>query len=175
LGDAFLNKYYAAFDFANKRVGFAIAVQNTDDVCQDDLDLDIGYHNPDFHQMDSTGEPTTGLGDVLQVDGDFGSFNSTQDDTVIANTDIISNTAAPTSTSSFHTVVSAILITLGLGLIAKLMHTKREQRKTHRLNMMMSEGAMDQEDGFKDVALDSDSEEDDNDFILDHETLHRMN
>ena len=43
LGDAFLNKYYAAFDFMNKRVGFAPASKNSADICQSDLPMDITY------------------------------------------------------------------------------------------------------------------------------------
>jgi len=43
LGDVFLTKYYAAFDFINKRVGFAPASQHSADVCQSDLPMDITY------------------------------------------------------------------------------------------------------------------------------------
>ena len=38
-----MNKYYAAFDFANKRVGFALAAQHSQDVCEVDLPLDITH------------------------------------------------------------------------------------------------------------------------------------
>ena len=38
---AFLNKYYAAFDFRNKRVGFALAAEDSLDKCDADLNLDI--------------------------------------------------------------------------------------------------------------------------------------
>ena len=41
LGDPFFAKYYAAFDFAKKRVGFALAEENSSDVCRDDLPIDL--------------------------------------------------------------------------------------------------------------------------------------
>lgn len=41
LGDVFFNKYYAAFDFVKKRVGFAEAAEDSTDVCARDLELDI--------------------------------------------------------------------------------------------------------------------------------------
>lgn len=41
LGDVFFNKYYAAFDFEKKRVGFAEAAEDSADSCTMDLDLDI--------------------------------------------------------------------------------------------------------------------------------------
>lgn len=41
LGDPFFAKYYVAFDFVKKRVGFAPAEVNSPDVCRDDLPIDI--------------------------------------------------------------------------------------------------------------------------------------
>mmetsp|Transcript_64185 Transcript_64185/g.75227 ORF Transcript_64185/g.75227 Transcript_64185/m.75227 type:complete len:207 (+) Transcript_64185:2-622(+) len=39
LGADFFNKYYAAFDYGNRRIGLAPAVELDDDVCTDDLVL----------------------------------------------------------------------------------------------------------------------------------------
>mmetsp|Transcript_51541 Transcript_51541/g.154744 ORF Transcript_51541/g.154744 Transcript_51541/m.154744 type:complete len:379 (-) Transcript_51541:34-1170(-) len=46
LGDAFFNRYYAAFDFVKKRVGFAKAAENSADECTSDLHLDISTSQP---------------------------------------------------------------------------------------------------------------------------------
>jgi hypothetical protein len=64
LGDAFLTKYYTAFDFYNKRVGFALASASTVDKCDTDMGLDIAFNNgfdvdvpilePDFVLDDDT-------------------------------------------------------------------------------------------------------------------------
>jgi hypothetical protein len=43
LGDPFLNKYYSAFDFVNKRVGFAVSAENSADICPTDLPMDVSY------------------------------------------------------------------------------------------------------------------------------------
>lgn len=43
LGDPFLNKYYSAFDFVNKRVGFAVSAENSVDICPTDLPMDVSY------------------------------------------------------------------------------------------------------------------------------------
>ena len=43
LGDVFLNKYYAAFDFQKKRVGFAKASKRSADICETDLSMDLSF------------------------------------------------------------------------------------------------------------------------------------
>ena len=43
LGDPFINSYYTAFDFGQKRVGFAELSDGDGDQCQDDLGYDINY------------------------------------------------------------------------------------------------------------------------------------
>lgn len=46
LGDPFMNAYYTAFDFGEKRVGFAKLATGDGDQCQDDLGFDINYNGP---------------------------------------------------------------------------------------------------------------------------------
>ena len=43
LGDAFLNKYYTAFDFENQLLGIAPAAEYADDRCERDLDMDVNH------------------------------------------------------------------------------------------------------------------------------------
>jgi cathepsin D len=47
LGDPFFTKYYVAFDFVHKRVGFALAQENSDDICNTDLTIDIKQQHQD--------------------------------------------------------------------------------------------------------------------------------
>ena len=43
LGDAFLNKYYSAFDFENQKLGLALAAENAQDRCDSDLSMDVTH------------------------------------------------------------------------------------------------------------------------------------
>lgn len=47
LGDPFLSKFYAVFDFGEKRLGFARSARNSKDVCPSDTDLDLEFYHPD--------------------------------------------------------------------------------------------------------------------------------
>lgn len=44
LGDVFLNRYYAAFDFVNRKVGFAKLTSDSTELCPADLPMDISYN-----------------------------------------------------------------------------------------------------------------------------------
>lgn len=53
-----MNKYYAAFDFENKRVGLALAVEDSDDTCHADQNLDLSNHQQE-EIVETTGAPST--------------------------------------------------------------------------------------------------------------------
>jgi cathepsin D len=61
LGDPFLTKYYAAFDFGpKKRIGLALAQRDSTDFCRDDNDIWVGGNSLDQeHQSSSSGSSTT--------------------------------------------------------------------------------------------------------------------
>jgi len=43
LGDVFLDRYYAAFDAGQNRIGFAVAAPSSGSYCEDDWPLDVAY------------------------------------------------------------------------------------------------------------------------------------
>jgi cathepsin D len=58
LGDPFFTKYYVAFDFVQKRVGFALAQENSDDMCNSDLTIDI-RQRPQASEKAASGDTST--------------------------------------------------------------------------------------------------------------------
>ncbi|KAG7348624.1 aspartyl protease [Nitzschia inconspicua] len=59
LGDAFLNKYYAAFDFENQKIGLALAAKEALDVCDADRILDINNFWDTFVDVDPEDQQDT--------------------------------------------------------------------------------------------------------------------
>ena len=47
LGDPFLSKFYAVFDFGGKRLGFARSARSSNDICPSDTNLDLDSYHPD--------------------------------------------------------------------------------------------------------------------------------
>jgi len=64
LGSNFVNKYYTAFDFGNKRVGFAMGVRDSNDICQADLGIDIGNKHKDPSNNGGIPSPPVLIDDV---------------------------------------------------------------------------------------------------------------
>jgi hypothetical protein len=66
LGDVFLNRHYAAFDFGNRKVGFArLSTEDSGEFCQKDWKMDIKY---DGKEVNATG----GASNNANVNGSSG-------------------------------------------------------------------------------------------------------
>jgi hypothetical protein len=71
LGDPFFTKYYIAFDFVRKRVGFALSEENSSDVCGADhgIDMDSKVDEATSHESSGAGE-TEMMHQPIQVSDD---------------------------------------------------------------------------------------------------------
>ncbi len=71
LGDPFFLKYYIAFDFVRKRVGFALSEENSSDVCGADhgIDMDSKVDEATSHESSGAGE-TEMMHQPIQVSDD---------------------------------------------------------------------------------------------------------
>ena len=168
MGDAFLNKYYTAFDFGNKRVGFAVATQHSDDVCQDDIDLDLNHHYPDgLDDGQDNQPPTVSPGDFLaEADKNAASISANGDNS--------------NSISGFHMAFAFIAAAVGFAVTAKFIYKKKKQTQLEEMMNQAETTMVQSDDGFRDINLDDSDdepevEEFEDDFIMDTETLHRMN
>lgn len=174
MGDAFLNKYYTAFDFRNKRVGFAVATQHSDDVCQDDIDMDLNHHYPDgFGDDGQDNQPTASP----TIKGGYGDFFDEPEKNVAS---ISANGDGSNSISGFHMAFAFIAAAVGFALTAKFIHKKKKQTQLEEMMNQAETTMVQSDDGFRDINLDDSDDEPEegefeDDFVMDTETLHRMN
>lgn len=109
-GDAFFNKHYAAFDFGNKRVGFAVASKHSNDICQEDVALDIQFaHN-------------TTIPDVGENDDN----NSAVDNRFGDNHQLATPDSGLTAANKF--LVAVIILTAVASVIAIRLRNRRRER-----------------------------------------------
>lgn len=169
LGDVFLNKYYAAFDFTNKRVGFAKAMKGSEDKCERDLPLDITHVHSTTGTTSETvasspvaspvvATPTNPPTNPLPLPKDTVAESKSKDTPTYQSTDSEENDNS--GRKMFGTSFGTLLI---LALFVGLVFKRRSARR--------------QEEFQKDLRLAEQMEEDEEEgkFVIDISKLHRMN
>jgi hypothetical protein len=114
------HRYYAAFDFIHKRVGFAPASKHSADICQSDLPMDITY-------------------DGSEVNKPSGDFTAPAAETKPEVNDSSSVAYVPeeeNSGASMFVKVSGAFA--GVALIVLLIAQRRRRRKTARFEEIAS-------------------------------------
>ena len=152
LGDAFLNKYYTAFDFVNKRVGFAKAMNDSQDKCEADLQLDITHvHNT---------STTTASGSPASAP--ISSSTAASSSSTASLSTSSSRNSASTAGTKFG--VSASLLVL-FAFFSYIFLRRRRAKKIEKFQEMVQQAR----------SFDASSFDEDRDFVLDSKMLNRMN
>lgn len=199
LGDVFLNKYYAAFDYERKRVGLALAAWNSQDVCEEDLSLDISNHQEMFEgsaenketQAPVIGEPSPTPAPVGIPPSQIGhdeAFDFTEveneseesdEDFYLMDDAIASNEKSPFSAISTpqqkqDSVGLIVGFMVGIVAISLLLWRRRRVQQQRRIEAIIRHAEMNSpyRDNVEDVTPQDNPEL----FVeIDLETLHRMN
>ena len=178
LGDAFLNKYYVAFDFERARVGLAVAAEIADDRCDADWPMDIS--NPDLEAtmsptLSPTAAPTRTPRQPSNATYDFTEVKPTpKDEAIVTTPSVSSSSLSAASPSSGLSSVNAILGFTGLGIGFLTMSLVLWRRKRRERQSRIEEIVRHAE--ANSPYLDKGSYSDNDEFVeIDLNRLHQMN
>jgi hypothetical protein len=148
LGDPFINSYYTAFDFGQKRIGFAELSDGNGDQCPDDMALDISFNGGQV-------PPTSPQSPSPEVD-----VASPPEPPSVPVTSPQSGPAAvpPSVTHSSGTtkhdngsgnglLVGALILGIGVAFVAYILNRRRRVYRDLRVETMMMESEMNLKDG----------------------------
>lgn len=129
LGDAFLNKYYSAYDFVNKRVGFAPAAEDSASICQKDLPMDISFADESGASAQSaSAEESPSLSLTPPT-------TASKPEVVNAPKEYI---AAPSTTSGVHKFLAAFGVLTAFALLVLIILRRSRSRRIARFEEIVS-------------------------------------
>ena len=176
LGDAFLTKYYSVFDFYNKRVGFATASSYTEDKCDPDMEYDITHH----YEKNGLGSAATSVSQPEPTEPPSIASKATSAPSVQATIAVtpmspldsphlsdlqIEDDSSGINTGGFVAVSFVVVLVFALYYFTMRRRTNLRQRKFHDIVRAAEHSEL----------VIEDLPDDENPFVVNVETLHRMN